>query len=177
MMPTANNHFFIRCPKYSIICILAFDGCKFTTMTIRAKIGAFLPVLMLTCHSSIIAWSQSRDTQPQSIGHDQSTDTWTIHADSIDPAHYFGVTVANGMIGIVSSADPFRAKDIVLQGAFDLYGRGRVSNILKTFNFINLNLDIDGNRISKFSQVSRLRQVLDMKNACLTTTFNYQDKA
>ncbi len=104
-------------------------------------------------------------------------DTWTIHADSIDPAHYFGVTVANGMIGIVSSTDPFRAKDIVLNGAFDLYGRGRVSNILKTFNFINLNLDIDGNRISKFSQVSRFHQVLDMKNACLTTTFNYQDKA
>jgi hypothetical protein len=66
-----------------------------------------------------------------------SPDTWTIRADSIDPAHYFGVTVANGMIGIVSSADPFRAKDIVLQGAFDLYGRGRVSNILKTFNFVN----------------------------------------
>src|SRR5580700_5293322 len=105
------------------------------------------------------------------------TDTWTIHADSIDPAHYFGVTVANGMIGLVSSAEPFRVKDIVLNGAFDLYGRGRVSNILKTFNFINLDLDIDGNRIGKFSQVSRLRQVLDMKNACLTTTFDYQDKA
>ncbi len=37
-------------------------------------------------------------------------DTWTIHADSIDPAHYFGVTVANGMIGLVSSAEPFPRK-------------------------------------------------------------------
>src|ERR1700744_5503684 len=107
----------------------------------------------------------------------QSADTWTIHADTIDPAHYFGVTVANGMIGLVSSADPFRAKDIVLNGAFDLYGRGRVSNILKTFNFTTLNLNTDASRISNFSQVSRLRQVLDMKNACLTTTFDYQDKA
>ena len=104
-------------------------------------------------------------------------DTWTIHADTIDPAHYFGVTVANGMIGLVSSPEPFKAKDIVFNGAFDLYGRGRVSNILKTFNFINLYLDIDGNRISNFSQVSRFHQVLDMKNACLTTTFDYQDKA
>jgi protein-glucosylgalactosylhydroxylysine glucosidase len=111
------------------------------------------------------------------MAQDVAQDTWTIHADSIDPAHYFGVTVANGMIGLVSSADPFRAKDIVLNGAFDLYGRGRVSNILKTFNFINLNLDIDGNRIGKFSQVSHLHQILDMKNACLTTTFDYQDKA
>src|SRR5580692_13036293 len=127
--------------------------------TILATIRAiFLAILSLSCLSTM------------------AQDTWTIHADSINPAHYFGVTVANGMIGLISSADPFRAKDIVLNGAFDLYGRGRVSNILKTFNFINLNLDIDGNRISKFSQVSRLRQVLDMKNACLTTTFNYQDK-
>ena len=133
-------------------------------MIIRATThSAFLVLLALSCLST--------------IAQDQTSDTWTIHADSIDPAHYFGVTVANGMIGLVSSTDPFRAKDIVLNGAFDLYGRGRVSNILKTFNFINLNLDIDGNRISKFSQVSRLRQVLDMKNACLTTTFNYQDKA
>jgi trehalose/maltose hydrolase-like predicted phosphorylase len=105
------------------------------------------------------------------------TDTWTIHADSIDPAHYFGVTVANGMIGLVSSAEPFRVKDIVLNGAFDLYGRGRVSNILKTFNFVNLDLDIDGNRIGNFNQVSHFHQVLDMKHACLTSTFDYQDKA
>src|SRR5579863_3481779 len=107
----------------------------------------------------------------------QPSNTWTIHADTIDPAHYFGVTVANGMVGLVSSTNPFKAKDIVLNGAFDLYGRGRVSNILKTFNFINLNLDIDGNRLGKFSQVAHLHQVLDMKNACLTTTFDYQDKA
>jgi protein-glucosylgalactosylhydroxylysine glucosidase len=104
-------------------------------------------------------------------------DTWAIRADTIDPAHYFGVTVANGMIGLVSSSDPFKAKDVVLNGAFDLYGRGRVSNILKTFNFVNLYLDIDGSRIDNASQVSRLRQTLDMKNACLTTTFDYADKA
>jgi trehalose/maltose hydrolase-like predicted phosphorylase len=105
------------------------------------------------------------------------TSTWTVRADSIDPAHYYGVTVANGMVGIVSSPDPFKAKDIVLNGAFDLYGRGRVSNILKTFNFVNLYLDIDDHRIGSFKQVSALHQVLDMKNACLTTTFDYQDKA
>lgn len=104
-------------------------------------------------------------------------DTWTIRADSIDPSNYYGVTVANGMIGLVSSTEPFRAKDIVLNGAFDLYGRGRVSNILKTFNFINLYLDIDDRRIDNFKQTTHLRQTLDMRHACLTTTFDYQDKA
>jgi len=104
-------------------------------------------------------------------------DTWTIRADSIDPANYYGVTVANGMIGLVSSPEPFKAKDIVLNGAFDLYGRGRVSNILKTFNFVNMYLDIDGERISNFSQVSHLQQVLDMRHANLTTSFDYRNKA
>ena len=106
-----------------------------------------------------------------------NTDTWTIHADTIDPTNYYGVTVANGMIGLVSSTEPFKAKDVVLNGAFDLYGRGRVSNILKTFNFVNLYLDIDDNRIGSFKQVTRLHQALDMRHACLTTTFDYQDKA
>ena len=61
---------------------------------------------------------------------------WVIKADKIDPYNYYGVTVANGMVGVVSSAVPFKVKDVVLNGAFDLYGRGRVSNILKTFNFL-----------------------------------------
>ena len=107
----------------------------------------------------------------------QPIDPWTIHADTIDPANYYGVTVANGMIGLVSSTEPFKAKDVVLNGAFDLYGRGRVSNILKTFNFINLNLDIDDRRIDNFKQTTHLHQTLDMRHACLTTTFDYQDKA
>jgi len=105
------------------------------------------------------------------------SDTWTIRADTIDPNHYFGVTVANGMIGLVSSPEPFSAKDVVLNGAFDLYGRGRVSNILKTFNFVNMYLDIDGQRIENFNQTSRYHQTLDMKHACLTTSFDYKDKA
>ncbi|HMH22721.1 MAG TPA: hypothetical protein VK563_13135 [Puia sp.] len=103
--------------------------------------------------------------------------TWTIRATSIDPSNYYGETVANGMIGIVSSPDPFKAKDIVLNGAFDLYGRGRVSNILKTFNFVNMYLEIDGQRIENFKQTTGLEQTLDMKRACLTTRFDYGDKA
>ena len=62
-------------------------------------------------------------------------DPWTIVANKIDPNTYYGVTVANGMIGVVSSPEPFKVKDVVLAGAYDLYGRGRVSNFLKSFNF------------------------------------------
>lgn len=107
----------------------------------------------------------------------QSIDVWSIRSGNIDPSGYYGETVANGMIGIVSSPDPFKVKDVVLNGAFDLYGRGRVSNILKTFNFVNLYLDIDGNRISDFKQVQQVQQTLDMRHASLSTSFTAGDKA
>ena len=63
-------------------------------------------------------------------------DAWKISADKIDPSTYYGVTVAYGMIGIVSSPEPFKVKDVVLAGAYDLYGRGRVSNFLRSFNLL-----------------------------------------
>jgi protein-glucosylgalactosylhydroxylysine glucosidase len=103
-------------------------------------------------------------------------DEWKITADNINPANYYGVTVANGMIGIVSSPEPFKVKDVVLAGAYDLYGRGRVSNFLRSFNLLNMNLDVDGTRITSQS-ISNLKQELNMHNASFTTSFNYDDKA
>ena len=131
---------------------------------------------LLLCILTTISIAQN-PANAQTIAPANEPDTWTIHADTIDPSNYYGVTVANGMIGLVSSTEPFKAKDVVLNGAFDLYGRGRVSNILKTFNFVNLYLDIDDRRIESFKQVSHLQQTLDMRHARLTTTFDYQDKA
>ena len=103
-------------------------------------------------------------------------DAWKVKADKIDPANYYGITVANGMIGIVSSSEPFKVKDVVLAGAYDLYGRGRVSNFLKSFNLLNMYLEVDGRRIDGRS-VSGLQQELDMRKASFTTSFNYTDKA
>src|SRR6187401_1793484 len=74
-------------------------------------------------------------------------DPWKLKASAIDPNNYYGVTVANGMIGIVSSPEPFKVKDVVLAGAYDLYGRGRVSNFLRSFNLLNMYLEVDGKRI------------------------------
>jgi trehalose/maltose hydrolase-like predicted phosphorylase len=102
-------------------------------------------------------------------------DAWHVVASGIDPAKYYGVTVANGMIGLVSSPEPMKVKDVVLNGAYDNYLRGRVSNILKGFNFVNMNLDVDGRRIGR-TDISDYRQVLDMRNAELATTFNVGDQ-
>ena len=46
-------------------------------------------------------------------------DPWRIAADKVDPNHYYGATVANGLIGIVSAPVPFQVKSVVLAGAYD----------------------------------------------------------
>lgn len=43
-------------------------------------------------------------------------DPWKITASKIDTAKYYGVTVANGMIGVVSSPEPFKVKNVILAG-------------------------------------------------------------
>ena len=106
----------------------------------------------------------------------QTIDIWKIKADKIDPSNYYGVTVANGMIGIVSSPEPFKVKDVVLAGAYDLYGRGRVSNFLRSFNLLNAYVEIDGKRLDA-KNTNNFTQELDMRKASFTASFDYGDKA
>ena len=102
---------------------------------------------------------------------------WLIKADKIDPANYYGVTVANGMLGIVSSAQPFQVKNVVLAGVYDLYGRGRVSNFINSFNLLNIYVLFNGEDDFDLSKVSNFKQELDMQHASFTTTFDYGDLA
>ena len=82
--------------------------------------------------------------------HRGQSDPWKINSGKTDPNNYYGITVANGMIGIVSSPEPFKVKEVVLAGAYDLYGRGRVSNFLKSFNLLNMYLEIDGQSVWQY---------------------------
>ncbi|MFT7452930.1 MAG: trehalose/maltose hydrolase-like predicted phosphorylase, partial [Patescibacteria group bacterium] len=106
----------------------------------------------------------------------QGQSSWEKVASDIDPNNYYGVTVANGIIGVVSSPEPMKVKDVVLNGTYDYYQRGRVSNILKGFNHLNMNLDIDGQRIDQ-NNIQDYQQKLNMKEAALETTFNVGEKA
>src|SRR5450755_147272 len=130
------------------------------------KTRPFLLVILF-----ISSFSQKTTAQTSSI-----IDPWIIGASAPDPSGYYGVTVANGMIGILSSPQPFQVKDVVLAGAYDLYGRGRVSNFLKSFNLLNMRFNVDGTDIS-LKNISSLKQTLDMQRASFTTSFNYLDKA
>ena len=106
----------------------------------------------------------------------QTPNPWIVKADKIDPSNYYGVTVANGMIGVVSAPEPFKVKNVVLAGVYDLYGRGRVSNFLNSFNLLNMYVEIDGKRLSA-GNIHGFTQELNMKEASLTTRFEYLDKA
>src|SRR5258706_5299833 len=124
----------------------------------------FLKILLFGCLSFLQVSAQISS----------SITPWVISAVP-DPANYYGVTVANGMIGIVSSPQPFQVKDVVLAGAYDLYGRGRVSNFLRSFNLLNMRFSVDGTEISA-KNISSMKQTLDMQKASFTTSFNIQDK-
>lgn len=100
---------------------------------------------------------------------------WHIVAQNINLNDYYGITLANGVIGMVSSPEPLKIKDVVLNGVYDYYQRGRVSNILKTFSHMNMHLEVDKRRIGK-DQVQNYAQTLDMKNAELITTFEVAKK-
>ncbi len=106
----------------------------------------------------------------------EAQDPWKITVNKIDPLNYYGVTVANGMIGIVSSPQPFKVKNVVLAGAYDTYGRGRVSNFINGFDLLNMYLEIDGKRLS-YNNIKNMEQELDMQQASFSTRLDFQDKA
>ena len=106
----------------------------------------------------------------------KAQDAWKIKADQVDPNQYFGITIANGILGVVSSPQPFKVKNVVLAGAYDTYGRGRVSNFLNGFNLLNMYVEIDGKRLDE-KNTEHLKQELDMHHAGFSSQLDYGSKA
>jgi len=103
-------------------------------------------------------------------------DVWTLQADITPGGRYFGETVANGMLGLVSAPDPFSTGAVIMQGVFDR-SPANVDVILRTFNVVHMALAIDNTGIAQSQQVTHLHQALSLRRAAMTTTFDYQDKA
>ncbi|MCA0380803.1 MAG: glycoside hydrolase family 65 protein [Bacteroidetes bacterium] len=102
-------------------------------------------------------------------------DAWRIAADSIGTG-YYGITSGNGMIGIISSSEPFKVNNVVLAGAYDSYGRGRVSNFINSFNLLQADLRIDG-RSPNPKEIINYRQQLNARNGGFEVSFQYPGKA
>ncbi len=106
----------------------------------------------------------------------KAQDPWIIKAEQIDPANYYGITVGNGMIGMVSSPEPLKLKEVILAGLYDSYGTGRTNRILPVFNMLDMKLtigweDVDANNISNF------KQQLDMRNGTFSGSFDFKNTA
>ncbi|MEM9548726.1 MAG: glycoside hydrolase family 65 protein [Bacteroidota bacterium] len=106
--------------------------------------------------------------------HKDNSDLWKIKADNIDNNNYFGAMVANGMIGIVSAAKPFQIIEVILNGVYDRYQRGRVSNILKAFNPFNLDLFINNKHLAP-EGLTQYTQELNMKQASFRSYLETQE--
>lgn len=106
----------------------------------------------------------------------KAQDPWKIEVSNPDEENYYGVTVANGALGLISSAEPLQNSQIVLAGAYDKYGRGGVSNFFDGISFLNVSLNIDGVSV-KSGQISNYRQELDMKHGVFNGFFTVDGKA
>jgi hypothetical protein len=113
------------------------------------------------------------------------TSVWEARTPVIDgTSPYFGEVLANGVIGIVSSARPFGVERIMLNGAYYRLqpehrpdGLGNFVVPAPALNPIGLQLRVDGQWIRKLAQVSNFTQTLNLQRAVLATSFEIADKA
>jgi kojibiose hydrolase len=101
-------------------------------------------------------------------------DGWNISATST--SNYTGIVVANGRLGILPSAKPFAVKQIILNNVYDKESPLGVSRVLLGMNFGNLEIEIDGERITE-DNINNWQQTLNMREAGFTTSFTFKNKA
>lgn len=99
---------------------------------------------------------------------------WQISAK--ESSDYTGIAIANGRIGMLTSSKPFQIQHIVLNNVYDVDPNLKVSQILHGMNFGNLDMYIDGKKVTE-DNISNWQQTMDMKSAAFTTSFEYKDKA
>lgn len=101
-------------------------------------------------------------------------DAWNVSTKTTK--NYTGIVMANGRIGILPSEKPFKAKQIILNNVYDKESILGVSKILQGMNFGNLELEIDGEKITE-NNIANWSQTLNMKEAYFNTSFTFKDKA
>jgi len=101
-------------------------------------------------------------------------DEW--HITTTDKEPYTGIAMSNGRIGMLSSPEPFKIKHTVLNNVYDVDPFLKVSQIVHGMDFGNLDIYINGEKITS-ENISNWSQTIDMKEASITTLFNYKDIA
>ncbi|RUT73376.1 glycosyl hydrolase family 95 catalytic domain-containing protein [Ancylomarina longa] len=125
------------------------------------KTSIFLSMLFMLCSNLL-------------MGNGYKNSGWHIYTESKE--NYNGVTLANGRIGIVTDQKIFNTKEIVINGVYDKEFEGGVSQMLQGIIFTNLELHIDGEKVTN-ENISNWSQDLNMKEASITTSFSFKNKA
>ncbi|MBR1878616.1 MAG: glycoside hydrolase family 65 protein [Paludibacteraceae bacterium] len=101
-------------------------------------------------------------------------DPWILQTDNPSEGDYYGITSANGQIGLLSSRNPMQVDKLVVGGLYDVYN-SRVNNYFPNINPLDVELRIDGTRISR-RNITGYHQSLDMRNAAFSGSFAYAGK-
>lgn len=101
-------------------------------------------------------------------------DNWNISTTKSE--NYTGIVLSNGQIGILPSEHVFGIKHIILNNIYDLNPDLEVSRIIQGMNFGNLEMEIDGEKVTD-NNIENWRQTLNLKEAKLTTSFTFKNKA
>ena len=102
-----------------------------------------------------------------------ASDDWVVSAEIKPDTPYFGITSANGTIGMVSSREPFQCENVILADVYDVFGRGRVSNFLPQVNPVHLEITLDGSRITA-SKVKDYVQQMDLSDGSFTGKMDFR---
>ncbi|MFH0919684.1 MAG: glycoside hydrolase family 65 protein [Fibrobacterota bacterium] len=111
------------------------------------------------------------DTSPFCAHEDKG---WCIAASS--PENYTPLCLANGELGFLLSPDPLRITTTLCNGVYDRDGERSVARIMETIGFAGLEFCFDDRAVDPI-HITDWRQVLDMKEASLTTFFTISETA
>ena len=104
-----------------------------------------------------------------------SQDPWSIRTDQPLQGDYYGITSANGQIGLVSSRMPLQVDKVVVGGLYDLYAPGRVNNYFPNINPLDIIFSIDGTEVSG-DNIEDYSQQMNLQNAAFSGKFSYAEK-
>lgn len=102
-------------------------------------------------------------------------DPWIIRVDNPLEGDYYGITSANGQIGLISSRSPLCVDKLVVGGLYDIYASGRVNNYFPNINPLDIEIKVDGDRISRHN-IDGYHQQMNLRNAMFTGEFSYKGK-
>lgn len=97
-------------------------------------------------------------------------DPWVLEAARPDTGAYYGITSANGQIGLVSSRTPLRLSNLVIGGLYDQYGKEGINSFFPNLRPLCPQVRVNGVEVTD-ATVSEHHQFFDMRTATLTGTF------